>query len=300
MELRQLRHFVVLAEELHFGRASERLFISQPALSTSISRLESEFEIRLFDRDNKTVRITLAGELMLSYARELINHADRTKSFSRSLALGKSGRIEVGFSGLALSVEVQRYIKRCRRDNPDIEIALREVTSQKQLELLRAGRLDASLVILPVPPVDLECVRLFEDQFVACIPEGHALSKCASIDVGRLRDEPFVLQSRESAPSVFDMLVGLCVTAGFYPNVAIESSHTLSTVNMVARGVGVALVLQSLSKARVKGVVFVPLEQELSRHFAYFLWNAARNAPGLDALVHAMKAFAACAQDSKR
>ncbi|MFT4066515.1 LysR substrate-binding domain-containing protein [Paraburkholderia sp.] len=293
MELRQLRHFLALADEAHFGRAAERLCLSQPALSTSISKLEYDFGFRLFERDNKTVRITLAGEQMLSYAREIINQANRTQNMARMLASGKSGRIEMGFTGTVFRQEIQRLITQCREENPGIEIALREVSSQKQLELLHAARLDAGLVTVPLPPTDLEHIALFEDRFVVCVPSDHALARRKGISISELRDEPFVLQSRESSPVIYDMLIGLCVAAGFYPNVVSESSHILSTINLVSRGIGIGFVLNSLVDIHADGVAFVAIDQPvLPRRCGYFIWNSQRSAPGLDALVQSFRTFA--------
>ena len=292
MELRQLRHFLALAEEIHFGRAADRLCISQPALSASIQKLEDDFQVRLFERDNKSVRITLPGELMLGHARELLNHVDRTLGLSRALAQGKAGRMDVGFSGVVLNCGLYRAMMQFRASQPKIEIRLREFTSSKQVELLRAGRLDAGLVSFPLPPAGIEHLELFEDRFVACVPESHSLAKCPSIDIAQLRSERFILQLRESAPSIYDQLVGLCVTAGFYPEVVFESNHILSTVNLVSRGAGVALVLESIAEAGMPAVVFIPLHMPLPRRCGYLVWDAKREVPGLKALVEELTAFA--------
>ncbi|HSV79396.1 MAG TPA: LysR family transcriptional regulator [Ramlibacter sp.] len=292
MELRQLKHFVALAEEMHFGRAAERLCLSQPALSTSIVRLEEDFGVRLFDRDNKGVRITAAGELMLRYARETINHADRTTRFSHALAAGQVGRIEMGFSGTMLSRDLDGLIRDLHTDLPEIEFYLREITSQRQMELLRAGRLDAGLVSLTLPPVDLEHIELLEDQFVACLPAGHALAGRRAIDITELRDETFILQSRDRAPVMYDQLVSLCTSAGFHPRVAIEAEHLLSLATLVARGFGVGLVPISLAEAGIAGLEFVSLQRPLPRRCWYFVWNPRRETPGLDALIERMQAFA--------
>jgi len=293
MELRQLRHFLALAEELHFGRTAERLCITQPALSASIHKLEEDFQVRLFERNNKSVRITFAGELMLAYAREVLNHSGRLTSFSRAIKAGMVGRIEVGFSGVVLNRGMDILIRQCRKAHPSIEIFMRELTSHTQAELLRAGRLDAGFVSFPLPPAGLEHIELFEDRFVVCLPPDHHLARYETLDVAQLRDEPFIFASRESAPGIHDQLLGMCVTAGFYPKVAFESHHILSTVNLVARGAGVAFVLESLADASIKGPVFVPLDRPLPRRCGYLVWDARRDAPGLRALIDNVRAFVA-------
>ena len=292
MEIRQLRHFLALAQEMHFGRAAERLCITQPALSTSILRLEEDFGVRLFERDSKGVRLTLAGDLMLGCAREVLSHTDRTKSFSNALSAGRLGRLEVGFSGTVLHHDLDKVILDYREAFPDIEILMREATSQKQTELLRNGRLDAGLVSFPLPPVGLEHIELFEDRFGICLPTDHPLATRKTIDVAELRDEPFIMPSREQTPSIRDQLEGLCATAGFQPRVFFESLHALSTVSLVSRGQGVGFVLESMKNVDIKGVVFVPLDRLLPRRCGYFVWSASRQAPGLQTLIDCFKSYA--------
>ena len=293
MEFRQLRHFVALAEETHFGRAADRVCISQPALSGSMLRLEEDLGVRLFDRDSKSVRITRAGELMLGRAREMLNHADRAKSFARSLSAGRMGRFDVGFSGPVLHRGLGKAMADFRVAFPGIEIVMREVTSEKQSELVRAGRLDAGLVCFPLPPAGLEYIALHENRLVACLPGDHPLAKRKMIDIAELRDESFVVSSADNVPNADDQLMGLCAMAGFHPRVTIESGHALSTVSLVASGFGVALVLESVACFGLSGAVFVPLEQRQPRRCGYFIWNSAREALGLGVLIDSVRAFAA-------
>jgi DNA-binding transcriptional LysR family regulator len=292
MEFRQLRHFLALAEETHFGRAADRLCISQPALSASMLRLEDDLGVRLFERDSKSVRITRAGEMMLGCAREMVNNADRAKSFARALSDGSHGRLDVGFSGLVLRRDLDQVLLDCRKDYPDIEIVMHEISSQKQTELLRAGRLDAGFVSFPLAPEGLEHVELHEDRFVACVPADHPLARNKSIDITLLRDEPFIVTAREFAPSIYDQLLGLCALAGFHPRVAFETNHSTSIVALVARGHGVGLALESAANIGIKGAVFVPLESRQPRRCGYFIWNATREAPGLQSLVELIRTYA--------
>lgn len=293
MELRQLRQLVVLSQEKHFGHAAKRLFISQPALSASLVRLEEEFGFRLFDRDTRSVRITPAGELMLRHAREILHHVDRAGGLSRALSEGRLGRIEIGFSGILFNPGLEAVILGCRADFPEIEIYLREFTSQKQIELLHAGRLDAGLVSLPQPPLDVQCIELLEDQFVACLPTGHRLARRKLIEASELRDDWFVFLSRDRAPATYDQLMGFCAQAGFHPRVAVEPDHSLSAAKLVSRGFGVSLLPASLAGADVGGIVFVALKSPPASRRWYFIWNAERRTPGLEAVIERIRAFAA-------
>ncbi len=291
MELRQLKLFDVLAQEMHFGRAARRLFISQPALSASLRRLEDEFGVRLFERDTRVVRITPVGDLLLRYAREVLNQVERTQGVSQALAQGKMGRIEIGFSGLLFSPGLDEVILRFRRDHPEIDIHLHEVTSQKQIEWLEAGRLDGGLVSLPQPPADMEHIPLLADRFVACLPVGHRLAGRKAIRATELRDEPFVFLTRERAPMTYDQLMGFCAQAGFHPKVVCAPDHVLSAARLVAQGLGVALLPHSLADAAVAGLVFVPVQSPPPDRYWYFVWKANRLPPGLDALIARMRQF---------
>lgn len=293
MELRQLRQFAVLAQEKHFGRAADRLCISQPALSASLMRLEEEFRVRLFERDARSVRITPVGELMLRSTHEIIHQVDRTTNLSHALAEGRTGRIEIGFSGILFNPGLNEVIARCRADFPGIEIHLIEITSQKQLELLDAGRLDGGLVSLPQPPEGVELIALLEDRFVACVPQAHRLASRPVITAGELRDEPFVFLSRDRAPSTYDQLMGFCAQAGFHPKVVCEPDHSLSAAVLVGRGLGVSLLPLSLSGAGLPGIVFVPVESPPPNRHWYFAWKPERRPPGLDLLIERLRVFAA-------
>ncbi len=292
MELKQLRQFDVLAQEMHFGRAAQRLFISQPALSASLQKLEEAFGVRLFDRDTRTVRLTPVGELMLRYSREVLNQVERTRGLSRALAEGRTGRVEIGFSGILFSPGLDEVILRYRQDHPQVQVHMREVTSQKQIELLEAGRLDAGLLSLPQPPLGLTHIPLLADRFVACLPAGHRLARRRTIRAAELRDEPFVFLARDRAPVTYDQLMGFCAQAGFQPQVVCEPDHALSAARLVARGLGVSLLPQSLADAGIAGLAFVPVDNRPADRHWYFAWKDDRRPPGLDLLIDRMRTFA--------
>lgn len=216
MELRQLRHFVVLAEEMHFGRASGRLCITQPALSASIARLEEDLGVRLFERDSKSVRITQSGEQMLGLARIMLNQAERTRSFARSLSSGERGMLNLGFAGHMLNRDVSELISRCRKKSPKVEIILHELSLHEQAEMLRDGRIDAGLVVVPLPIEGIEHIQVQVDSLVVCLPENHPLAACDSINIAQLRKETFVVRRKTFPASIRDELLGLCAMAPLY------------------------------------------------------------------------------------
>lgn len=285
MELRQLRHFVILAEEMHFGRAAARLFITQPALSTSVMRLEEGMQVRLFERDSKAVSMTLVGRTMLARAKEIVSLADKLEHFGRAVAAGRAGVVEVGFTGTLLFRGLAPLLKSFRDSFPQIELSVRELTSQVQVDMLRTGRLDAAFVSTPVPPAGLASFVLFEERFVACLPERHPLAGKRQVDVRQLRDEEFVMLSRDASPAYYDHIVAIGAAAGFQPNVSMVAAHVPSVVALVASGIGVSLMPESVGKLGIPGAVFVPLRGVGRAATAFMAWNPQRDVPGLQSLI---------------
>jgi DNA-binding transcriptional LysR family regulator len=284
-----LRHFVVLAEEMHFGRAARRLFISQPALSTSVMRLEEQMQVRLFERDSKAVSMTLMGRAMLDRAKEIVSLADKLEQFGRAVAAGRAGVIEVGFTGTLLFRGLAPILKHFRDAFPEVDLSVRELTSQVQLDMLRSGRLDAAFVSSPVPPAGLASFVLFEERFVACLPQGHPLAAGEAVDVGQLRDEGFVMLSRDVSPAYYDHIVAMCASASFRPNVRIVAAHVPSVIALVASGLGVSLIPESVGRVAIPGAVCVPLEGAAKQATAFMAWNPERDVPGLASLIDTVR-----------
>jgi len=289
MELRQLRHFVVLAEEMHFGRAAKRLFLSQPALSTSVMRLEEEMHVRLFERDSKAVSMTLIGKTMLTRAQEIVSLAAKLEQFGQAVAAGRAGVIEVGFTGTLLFRGLAPMLKRFSDAFPEVQLSVRELTSQAQLTLLRAGQLDAAFVSSPVPPAGLSSFVLFRERFVACVPVTHPLAGKRSIEVRQLRDEHFVMLARDASPAYYDHIVAICAGAGFEPDIGITAAHVPSVVALVASGLGVSLMPESIAKAGIPGAAYLPLRGADREATAFVAWNPQREVPGLQGLIDTVR-----------
>jgi DNA-binding transcriptional LysR family regulator len=290
MKLQQLRYFVTLAEEMHFGRAAKRLCITQPPLSLSILQLEESLGVRLFERDSKRVAITVAGQALLERAREIVHQADRTLDFAKAIVDGRVGRLELGFTATLLYRGLPDIIHSFTASYPEIELSMREANSQRQTELVRAGHLDAGFVNMSVVPAGLESLVLYEEKFVVCLPAAHRLASAPAIALESLRDEFFILISREASPVYYDQLMSFCTAAGFRPRTRIEVGQILSKLALVAADMGVALVPESLSRTGTAGVAFVPLKGCESRPNANLVWNPQRSSPALDALIATARA----------
>lgn len=277
MELRHLRYFVVLAEELHFGRAARRLAISQPPLSVAIRQLEASVAAQLFERNSKEVRLTPAGQALQVSARRLLQQAEEAAAEARDVSQGSAGRLRIGFVGAMLYRGLPQALARFRAAHPAVRITLAELNSGEQMTELLHDRMDIGFVHTSRMPAELRHVLLLSEPFVACLPAGHRLARRRAVSLADLRDEPFVLFSRNASPDYHERILSICADAGFRPEVRHEVRHWLSVVSLVSQGLGVALVPDAMRHAALRGAVFRPLEEDVARSDAYGVW---RDGPG--------------------
>jgi DNA-binding transcriptional LysR family regulator len=273
MELRHLRYFAVLADELHFGRAAERLAISQPPLSVAIRQLEDTVGARLFERNSKQVRLTPAGQALRASARKLLRQAEEAALEAREVAAGSAGRLRIGFVGAMLYRGLPQALRAFQASHPAVRISLAELNSAEQITDLLHDRLDLGFMHTARLPQDLASRLLLTEPFVACLPTHHALARQRVLEVGALRDQPFVLFARAASPDYHERLLAICAQSGFLPEVRHEVRHWLAVVSMVAQGLGVALVPQAMQRSALKGAVFRPLDGVTAQSEAYGVWR---------------------------
>jgi len=295
MELRHLRYFVAVAEHLSFGRAAERLHISQPPLSRQIRGLEEALGAALFSRTRRSVRLTAAGAALLPEARRLLRDADALQAGARQIASGQVGTLALGFISVAAYNLLPELAPEFRRRHPGIRLALQEATSDVQLVALRQGELDVGLVLPPVDAPGLDYAPLLHDTLVAALPAGRGGK--GPIAAASLRDEPFILFPRKVGSSLYDQIVGACQRAGFSPRVEQEAIQMQTIVSLVAAGMGVALVPASLVNLRRTGVVYRPLTDRSPRIELGIAWRGADDGPAVRAFVGLARAHARGARE---
>lgn len=246
MEFRHLRYFLVLADELHYGRAAQRLAITQPPLSLNIQQLEASVGACLFDRDSKGVRLTAAGAAFRESARALLAQADEARLLAREIEAGAVGRLRVGFVGSVLFRGLPQWLEAYHARHPRIDVALSELNSQEQIDALLHDRLDVGFIHTQRVPDTLRTAFVQAEPFRCCVPAGHALAKRRKVSLAQLRDEPFVLFSRQASPDYYARIIEMCSAHGFYPRVRHEVRHWLSVVSLVAQvgGAGAARALR--------------------------------------------------------
>jgi len=263
-ELSQLRCFVAVAEELHFGRAAARLNMTQPPLSRQIQILERVLDVVLLERSNRTVKLTPAGQSFLAEARRLLKLAESAALLAKRVANGKAGSINIGFTATSAYSYVPRLVAACRRELPDVEVALKEMVSGDQLKRLDSGEIDIGLLRPPIPRRNLSAFRVMAEPLIAAVPAGHALARGESVALPDLAGEPFIMYAPYEARYFHDLLVELFSRAGLVPNYVQHLAQIHSMLAMVHSGVGVALVPETAVNLHFSGVALRPLD--LPRH----------------------------------
>lgn len=260
MELRHLRCFVAVAEELHFSRAAQRLHIAQSAVSQQVRRLERELGVELLLRNKRRVRLTHVGRAFLEESRRTLEQADRAVDTARRAARGQVGQLAVGFFGPATYGVLPEILGTYRERFPDVELTLHEWTTSKQVEELRAGRIQVGFLRGPIRDEGLVVEHVLRGEpVVVALPEGHRLAARDTVQLEMLADEPFIMVPRDKEPTGHDEYVSICRPAGFSPKVVQEAHHVHTAVALVASGVGVCLVPASVQNLRRPGAVYRPL-----------------------------------------
>lgn len=216
VDLRLLRQFVAVAEELHFHRAAARLHMSQPPLTAAIRKLEDEIGSELIQRGNRTLGLTAAGAVLLAEARLLLQQADHALVATRDAAEGRTGTVRLGYVGSALYGRLPGVIRSFRQGSPDVRLELIEATSARQIQMLREQRIDVGVVIPPVFEADDMRLQAFDsDRLAIALPRAHPLAEQAHLTVAMLADEPFVLWPAREGRGFHSQVVRLCAAAGF-------------------------------------------------------------------------------------
>jgi DNA-binding transcriptional LysR family regulator len=285
-DLRQLRHFVAVAERLHFGRAAVALHISQPPLSRSIRDLEARLGVTLLARTRRKVELTPEGARFLEDARRLLAQFEHAVLEVGRMAAGHGGQLRLGFVSLADFGVLPALLKAYKSARPGVALALREMLSPDQAAALTAGELDFGLLLPPVLPpasgADLEHVVVQRERFVAALPSRHRLARARGpLAVRELAHEAFVMAPREIAPGLHDIVAALTARAGFAPRVAQEAIQMQTVVSLVSSGLGVALVPASVANLGRRGVAYREIADAHPKLDLWLAWR--RGAQGVAA-----------------
>jgi DNA-binding transcriptional LysR family regulator len=283
LELRQLRHFVTVAEELHFGRAAERLHMTQPPLSQSIAGLEELLGAPLFLRNRRQVALTAAGSALLPEARRILDDAGALPDLVRRVASGAAGRLTLAFVSTADYSVLPAILQRYRAAFPDVQLVLREATSDVQAEELLQGRIDAGFVIPPLPGTaggSLDYLKVLEEPLILCAPAGLAPG-AGPVSLRELPPLPLVIFPRTAAPALYDAILSCFRAAGVTPVIGQLAIQMQTIVSLVSSGMGLALVPQSVSNLMRPGVEYRALADRTPLVETGLAWRRDNASPAL-------------------
>jgi DNA-binding transcriptional LysR family regulator len=311
MELRQLKYFVAVAEELNFGRAARRVYLSQPALSQQIRKLEEDLGVTLLYRTKRRVELTEAGRTLLKGARQALMQIEQTARMVREVGGAEGRRLRVGFPEYANHTPVVEIMRTFQQRHPGVELEQHEwFLLQHTLQLvgrLRDGALDVGFLLLPVDDDALAFEHVLRIEIVAAIPEDHPLAAEKEVPIRALAGERIILFSRRFHPVHYDHIVECCRDAGFSPNIVQKYEPQVysgpTTYRMVASGAGIGIVVPPLAiTSRPPGVVFRPLTEPTPTLDLVVAWRRNDPSPNLQAFLEVIREFAPIevqASDSK-
>ena len=258
LELRQLRYFVTVAEELHFGRAAVRLHMTQPPLSQAIAALEDGLGTALFLRNRRTVALTPAGSALLPEARRILSEAALLPDVARRAASGAAGRLALAFITSADYSVLPPFLRRYSERYPGVQLSLQEATSDVQVDELLRGRIDAGLLIPPLPDRargELDYMKVLDEPLILCAPTG-LLRKKGAVALRNLPHLPLIIFPREISPALHDAILSCFRAAGITPAIGQQAIQMQTIVSLVSAGMGLALVPQSVSNLMRPGVEY--------------------------------------------
>lgn len=277
IELRHLRYFIAVAEELHFGRAAQRLHISQPPLSQQIMQLEAETGAQLFNRTNRSVQLTPAGAQFLQDARAILLQVEQATQRAARLHRGEEGELRIGFTSSAAFIGVMSdalYVFRQRW--PNVHVQMQEINTHQQLAPLHEGKLDLGVMRNTPLPADLHHQLLLREPLCAVVHKAHPLATAGRITLQALAREPFVFFDPQVGTALYSEILDLLQRYQIRPYITQEVGEAMTILGLVATGLGVSILPASFSHARLANVVWLPLEEPDAQSEMWLVWSGER------------------------
>jgi DNA-binding transcriptional LysR family regulator len=293
IELRHLRYFVAVAEELHFGRAAARLHLSQPPLSQQIRNLEETLGYALFHRTSRSVRLTTAGEAFLPRARRTLRNMQRDLEETRSIGRGEVGSLNIGFVGSAVLTTLPAIFRAYRAAYPRVHLQLHESFTSRVIEGMENGSLDAGILRDGDAVEGLQTAAIYSEPYIALLPASHRCAARKNISPAMLRDEPFVYYPRTAGTRAYEKPLSIFDEHGFRPQIAQEASHWLTIMSLIGAGFGVSIAPSCVRRIAPPQVVCLPLRGVKLMSHIELAWLAAESRP-------IVKAFMQIATRSQR
>jgi DNA-binding transcriptional LysR family regulator len=281
LNFRQLQYFLAVAEELHFRKAAERLFISQPGLSKQIKELEDQLGVQLFERNTRKVVLTPPGIYLKEEITHYLRKLDQIIGHTQLIDQGKQGNLNLGYVGSAMQKIIPDLLISFRKLHPKIIFNLKEMDNQKQIQGLLVQELDLAFVRLENIPRGLEYRAVLKEPFCLVLPKNHPLDQSNFKSLVQLKDEPFILFDQKYSPSYYQKVLQLFKDSGFSPIVSHNTIHSNTIYKLVAHHLGISIVPKSLQMKSAKGVKFIEMDHLPQRTVLSAVWNSNNRNPAL-------------------
>ena len=285
VELRHLRYFIAVAEELNFSRAAQRMHMAQPPLSAAIRQLERDLGVDLFLRTTREVKLTDAGRAFLEGARRTLADAERAAEDAKRAAAGELGQLRIAYSWSTRFETLPALGRAFRASHPDVELLAQELWNARMPPAFSAGSIDISVSLCPEIAAELELAPIRQEHLVALLPEAHRLARQDAIPLSALADEDFIVFPREIAPRLHDAFMAIYRRAGFEPRVRTESFHTGWDLGVLAEIPAVAMAPQTVAGGLPDGIVAVAISEPTDALETCLVWRADDASPALAAFV---------------
>jgi DNA-binding transcriptional LysR family regulator len=281
LELRHIKYFLAVAEELHFRKAADRLFISQPGLSRQIKQMESELGIQLFERHNRKVSLTQAGEYLKEEYQSIIKSLDKAQNHAQLLHKGKEGELKIGYIGSAMHKIIPKFLLAIKNVYPNIHVNLQEMDNQVQTGGVINQDIDIGFVRMDRVPRGVEIRPIFEETFSLVLPKNHRIDENNFKNLSQLKDEPFIMFDSSYSPSYYEKVMQIFDEAGFSPIISHKSVKANTIYRLIENNLGAAIVPTSLQEGYDLNIKFIELNNIEHRTTLQLVWNKANPNPVL-------------------
>ena len=279
--LRHYKYFLAVAEELHFKKAADKLFISQPGLSKQIKEMEEALGFKLFERNNRNVVLTAAGKYLKEEITLLLNDNKRILRHAQHIATGNEGEIHLGYVGSAMQTIIPKLLIRFRKKYPSIHFSLQEMDNNRQINDLLGNKIDIGFVRLNEVPKALSLRPVFDETFSLVLPRNHALNSRSFTSLNQLKEEQFIFFEKAYSPSYHEKVMSMFQDCGFSPTVSHTSVHATTIYRLVENSFGIAIVPSSLKLGYNMNIKFIELKNVPQRAVLSLAWNKENRNPML-------------------
>jgi DNA-binding transcriptional LysR family regulator len=282
IELRHLKYFIAVAEELNFGRAAQRLYITQPSLSHQIVSLEGELGFALFVRDKRQIQLTEAGQIFLTEAQQILARFDRGMNVARRIGSGELGQLRIGFQGSSVYDIIPLSIRAFREQFPQVELIINSIPTSEQIELIQNGSLNLGFVVPPIGNTNLYLETILAEPLVLVLPENHPLAKNGEIPLAAIADAPLILASRDRGCGLHEQILQFYEREGLHPNVVHAAREMQVMLGFVAAGIGISLLPASVKNLQRRGIVYRTLTPNAPMAELAIAWHRENNTATLN------------------